>query len=167
MISLIPKGYIPVTTCLQYSIWLKFNKLCYWQINYLSQCCCQCQKECFEQRNGINTLKGLSLIFHSSQKCTHTHFFSSGGVRVFKKKKNRGVSQSPLVSYLLKGVKPRKWTQVVMWCCGKKIRKLARVQPLICCLNFGKLLNFPGLVSFFLKLCKENLAYLKLGFLLG
>ena len=61
--------------------------------NKLSQCCCQCQKECFEQRNGINTLKGLSLIIHSSQKCTHTHFFSSGGVRVFKKKKQKQKKQ--------------------------------------------------------------------------
>lgn len=52
---LFPRGISQITMCLQYSIWLKFNKLCYWQINYLFQCCCQRQTECFEQRSRIDT----------------------------------------------------------------------------------------------------------------
>lgn len=165
MIALIPKGYIPVTTCLRYSIWLKFNKLCYWQINYLSQCCCQCQKECFEQRNGIDTLKGLSLIIHSSQKCIHTHFFPMVVLEYLKKKRSQPKSSGFLFIKRSKTKKVNSSCHVMLW--KEDIRKLARVQLLICCVTFGKVLNFPGLVSFFLKWCKENLAYLKLRFLLG
>lgn len=102
---LLPRGVSQITTCLQYPVWLKFNKQCYWQINYLSRCCCQCQTECFEQRNRIDTPKGLSLIIHSSQKCRHTHFSPPHppvvALEYLKKKKRKTEKSQPKFSGFL------------------------------------------------------------------
>lgn len=164
--SLIPKGCIPVTMCLQYSIWLKFNKLRYWQINYLFQCCCQCQKERFEQRNGIDTLKRLSLIIHNSQKCMHRLIFSSDGIRVLKKNQRSQPKSSGLIF-----MKRRKTKKVNAGCHAVSwkghFRKLTRALLLSCCVTLGKPLNLPGLVSFFSKWGEEDFAYLKLRVLSG
>lgn len=126
-------------------------------------------KGMFQKKEWNWHTKRLSLIIHSSQIAHIYIFFSSDGIRVFlkikKKRKTKtkpgGASQYPLASYLLKRVKPRNWTQVVMWYHGKNIEgKLALL--LIWCVALGKLLNLSGLFSFFSKWGKENFDYLKL-----
>lgn len=82
----------------------------------------------------------------------HTYtFFSNGGIRVFKKKKKRSQPKSSGFLFIKRGKtkKVNSSCRVVLW--KEDIRKLARVQLLICSVTFGKVLNFPGLVSFFLK----------------
>lgn len=148
-ISLIPKGYTLVTTCLQYSIWLKFNKLCYWQINYLFQCCCQCQKECFKQRNRTDTLKRLSLIIYNSQNRRIYIVFPWWWHSSIKSQRSQPKS-SHFLFIKRRETKKLNWgCQVVLWKKNKDFNKLAITLLLICCVTLGKSLNCPGLVSLF------------------